>query len=171
MSDDTARIKSDFLALDARLRSRLNQAVEHAIEVGTDKARHDHRWVSRTGETEAAIVSNYSVTGDGAHGTILVESENALRLNDGTAPHEIRPKEGEGFKGPTRRGQSRRKKDDIGTHRVALRWVDGGTTHFAAVVHHPGTEADPFLDRAADAAFDALDAGIEAAIDDVFGGG
>jgi hypothetical protein len=46
-------------------------------------------------------------------------------VNDGTRPHEIRP----------RRAQ-------------ALRFVIGGRVVFAKVVHHPGTRPNPFLDRA-----------------------
>ena len=80
-----------------------------------------------------------------AEGVIEATRPYASFVEEGTAPHEIRPKEGEGFEGPLQKGQSRRKKDDIGTHRVALRWVDGGTTHFAKVVHHPGTPSLPFI--------------------------
>ena len=51
--------------------------------------------------------------------------EYAGFVNDGTAPHIIRP----------RRAQ-------------ALRFVVGGRVVFAKVVHHPGTRGNPFLDRA-----------------------
>lgn len=46
-------------------------------------------------------------------------------VNDGTRPHIIRP----------RRAQ-------------ALRFRMGGRIVFAKLVHHPGTRARPFLDRA-----------------------
>lgn len=46
-------------------------------------------------------------------------------VNDGTRPHTIRPKKGE-----------------------ALRFTVGGRVVFARVVHHPGTRARPFLDKA-----------------------
>ena len=51
--------------------------------------------------------------------------EYAPYVNDGTRPHIIRPR----------------------TAR-ALRFVVGGQVVFARVVHHPGTRAQPFLDRA-----------------------
>lgn len=46
-------------------------------------------------------------------------------VNDGTRPHKIRPKT-----------------------KKALKFRVGGKTVFAAVVNHPGTKANPFLDRA-----------------------
>jgi hypothetical protein len=46
-------------------------------------------------------------------------------VNDGTRPHIIRPRT-----------------------KQALKFNVGGRTVFAKVVHHPGTRANPFLDRA-----------------------
>lgn len=46
-------------------------------------------------------------------------------VNDGTRPHVIRPRNAQ-----------------------ALRFRVGGRVVFARVVHHPGTRARPFLDRA-----------------------
>ena len=46
-------------------------------------------------------------------------------VNDGTKPHIIRPKNAK-----------------------ALAFKIGGRVVFAKVVHHPGTKAQPFLDRA-----------------------
>jgi hypothetical protein len=51
--------------------------------------------------------------------------EYAGFVNDGTGPHTIRPR----------------------TKQV-LRFRVGGQVVFAKVVHHPGTRANPFLDRA-----------------------
>ena len=60
-------------------------------------------------------------------GTVKVGSdlEYAGFVNDGTAPHVIRP----------RRAQ-------------VLRFTVGGRVVFAKVVNHPGTRPNPFLDRA-----------------------
>lgn len=80
----------------------------------------------------------------GAEGEMRSPVFYSSYVDGGTPAHDIWPKQGEGFKGPTRRGQSRRTKDDIGTHRVALRWVDGGV-HFARMVHHPGSNPYPFM--------------------------
>lgn len=54
----------------------------------------------------------------------------------GTKPHEIRPR-------PPRK---------------ALRWVVGSRFVFARKVHHPGYAGDNYLDPAAQAAVDAMDA-------------
>jgi len=51
--------------------------------------------------------------------------EYAPWVNDGTRPHVIRPRNAK-----------------------ALRFVVGGQVVYAKVVHHPGTRARPFLDRA-----------------------
>jgi hypothetical protein len=51
--------------------------------------------------------------------------EYAPYVNDGTGPHIIRPRNAQ-----------------------ALRFVVDGRVVFARVVHHPGTRAQPFLDRA-----------------------
>ena len=57
--------------------------------------------------------------------TIESNVEYAAFVNDGTRPHIIRPR----------------------TARV-LRFEVGGRVVYARVVHHPGTRARPFLDRA-----------------------
>jgi hypothetical protein len=50
-------------------------------------------------------------------------NDHALFVELGTSPHEIRPTNPDGV----------------------LAWTAGGVTHFAKVVHHPGTQAQPYL--------------------------
>ncbi|MCX0246409.1 hypothetical protein [Streptomyces drozdowiczii] len=57
--------------------------------------------------------------------TIGFDVHYAPFVNDGTKPHKIRPKRAK-----------------------ALKFNVGGRTVFATVVNHPGTKANPFLDRA-----------------------
>lgn len=57
--------------------------------------------------------------------TVGSDLEYAAMVNDGTRPHLIRPR----------------------TKQV-LRFEVGGRVVFAKLVHHPGTRANPFLDRA-----------------------
>ena len=57
--------------------------------------------------------------------TIGSDVSYAAYVNDGTRPHTIRPRTAK-----------------------ALRFVVGGRVVYAKVVHHPGTRARPFLDRA-----------------------
>lgn len=79
-----------------------------------------------TGRLRASIrVERRSFFGLRQRWTVGSDVEYAPMVNDGTRPHIIRP---------------RRAK--------ALRFKVGGRTVFAKVVHHPGTRARPFLDRA-----------------------
>lgn len=57
--------------------------------------------------------------------TIEVNVDYASFVHDGTRPHIIRPRNAR-----------------------ALRFMVGGQVVYARVVHHPGTRARPFLDRA-----------------------
>ena len=57
--------------------------------------------------------------------TIEVNVDYASFVHDGTRPHVIRPRNAR-----------------------ALRFMVGGQVVYARVVHHPGTRARPFLDRA-----------------------
>lgn len=57
--------------------------------------------------------------------TVGSDVDYAAMVHDGTRPHEIRPRQAQVLR-----------------FRVGSRWV------YARVVHHPGTRARPFLDRA-----------------------
>lgn len=57
--------------------------------------------------------------------TVFSNVDYAAMVNDGTRPHDIYPRNAQ-----------------------ALRFRVGNRTVFARVVHHPGTRARPFLDRA-----------------------
>ena len=80
----------------------------------------------RTGRLRSSIRAEppriFSLRGSVTVGSDL---EYAAWVNDGTRPHQIRPR--------TKR---------------ALRFVVNGQVVFARVVNHPGTKANPFLDRA-----------------------
>ena len=105
------------------------------------------RWKDRTGETRRNTrgVVEYTTSNGGA-GELHSLVPHASFLEEGTAPHKIRPKVESGFRGPVRPGQGRRGENDIGTHRVALRWHDdGGQVHFARIVNHPGTKATGYM--------------------------
>lgn len=79
-----------------------------------------------TGRLRASIrVERRSTFGLRQRWTVGSDVEYAPMVNDGTRPHIIRP---------------RRAK--------ALKFTVGGRTVYARVVHHPGTRANPFLDKA-----------------------
>lgn len=79
-----------------------------------------------TGRLRASIrVERRSFFGLRQRWTVGSDVDYAPMVNDGTRPHIIRPKRAK-----------------------ALRFNVGGKVVFARVVHHPGTRARPFLDRA-----------------------
>ena len=79
-----------------------------------------------TGRLRASIrVERRSTLGLRQRWTVGSDVEYAPMVNDGTKPHIIRPKRAK-----------------------ALKFKMGGKTVYAKVVHHPGTRARPFLDRA-----------------------
>ncbi|MEU0317215.1 HK97 gp10 family phage protein [Nocardioides sp. NPDC006273] len=79
-----------------------------------------------TGRLRASLrVERRSIFGLRQRWTVGSDVDYAPMVNDGTKPHIIRPKRAK-----------------------ALRFKVGGKTVYAMVVHHPGTRARPFLDRA-----------------------
>jgi hypothetical protein len=119
-----AKIRLDRAALNRQIRgasrNELNEAAQDVVNrakilcpVDTGRLRASIRIESRR---TLALRSIFTVGSDVYY---------APFVNDGTRPHEIRP----------RRAQ-------------ALRFVIGGRVVFAKVVHHPGTRPNPFLDRA-----------------------
>lgn len=120
-------------------------AVRAACTEGAQEAKRVHSYKDRTGKLSKSIRGGLTrVDSFGAEGAIVASAKYASFVENGTKPHEIRPK----FSGigAPRPGQSRRGPKDIGTHRIALRWygADGGV-HFARIVHHPGTRPYPFM--------------------------
>ena len=69
--------------------------------------------------------------------TVSTNVDYASMVQDGTRPHIIKPK-----RAHTLRRSSR------GVVKPALRFEIGGQVVYARVVHHPGTDPRPFLDRA-----------------------
>lgn len=69
--------------------------------------------------------------------TVSTNVDYAEMVHDGTRPHIIRPK-----RAHTLRRSAR------GVVKPALRFEINGRIVYARVVHHPGTRARPFLDRA-----------------------
>jgi hypothetical protein len=146
----------DFSELDAawqeamaELARGVNRGVERGVTEGAAEARSSHRYQDRTGALTASIGGHLERSAVGAGGQAIgvleATAKHASFVESGTAPHDIYPKEGEGFVGPLRKGQSRRDKRDIGTARAALRWEGPDGLHFARHVHHPGGRPYPFM--------------------------
>lgn len=167
--DDLEQLTARAHNFDAVLTRNLYSAISRALVVAEDEARTVHSWQNRTGETLSTI--EWAMVSSNAG--VLRAGPNARRLNFGTQPHIIRPKEGHGFVGPVLPGQTRRGKNDIGTHRVALRWQQGGETRFATLVHHPGTQPTHFLEHAGDVAWTwflvQAESAVESALKEILG--
>lgn len=119
-----ARIRLDRAALNRTFRATSRS--EGEIAARQVVARAKVLAPVDTGRLRASIrVERRSTFGLRQRWTVGSDVEYAPMVNDGTKPHIIRP---------------RTKK--------ALKFRVGGKTVYAKVVHHPGTRARPFLDRA-----------------------
>ncbi|MEU4106323.1 HK97 gp10 family phage protein [Streptomyces tanashiensis] len=119
-----ARIRLDRAALNRTFRATSRS--EGEIAARQVVARAKVLAPVDTGRLRASIrVERRSTFGLRQRWTVGSDVEYAPMVNDGTRPHIIRP---------------RRAK--------ALKFKVGGRTVYAKVVHHPGTRARPFLDRA-----------------------
>jgi len=126
--------------------------VLRGVQDGADYARTHHVHTVRTGKlTSNAMLYGRLVSKDatGATGELANITNYAGFVEYPTKPHWIRPKAGFNTKHPLLPGQSRRARNDIGTHRVALRWYVNGRPVFAREVWHPGSPAMPFMFPAA----------------------
>ncbi len=131
-----------------KLATAMRTETEQAARKGATWARRNHQHKRRTGKlTSTQMLYARKVRSDdrSAYAEIVNDTPYARHVEYPTRPHIIRPKEGHGFVGPLRRGQSRRAITDIGTHRVALRWYVGGRPIFRRMVRHPGTPGFPFM--------------------------
>lgn len=154
-------VKLDFRKFDAlvtrtavELADGMRTGTLHGAKEGAAHARTNHRHKRRTGKltSKANLYARIERVGRNASSAAFVNTTPYARFVEyPTRPHIIRPKEGHGFIGPLRRGQSRRDITDIGTHRVALRWYVNGRPVFARKVRHPGTPGFPFMRPAAKA--------------------
>lgn len=161
---DISQAVPDAAAFDRDLVNELQTAVGHTTVIVTAKARSEHRWQHRTGATRESIVGAVSDSGKGAKGTVNV-GENAARLATGTAPHRIEAHDRKTSGG--RDASGRFKKG--GSRPGVLAFPMGGTTMFRRAVNHPGTQPDPYLDAAAEAAGEELAVAVEHALDKALG--
>jgi hypothetical protein len=83
----------------------------------------------------------------GSQWEIVADTPYARYVEEGTSAHVIVPMKGFGERGQLLPGQSRRKSSDYGVGRGQwLRWYGpSGGVHWAREVHHPGTQAQPFM--------------------------
>jgi hypothetical protein len=139
----------------AELGHQMSTAVTGASAKAVTHAQAHGAFRNRTGQLRHSIhVEPGSRNGRMAESWIVSPMFYSLYVEAGTKPHDIWPKAAHGTrKSALRTGQSAREKSDVGTHRVALRWYPSGSNagapRFAAMVHHPGSKAYPFMGPAA----------------------
>lgn len=117
------------------------------ITEGIAEAKAKHTHTTRTGALERGLRARLLSRGaDFCEGEMVSEVPYSSYVENGTRPHIIRPKEGHGFQGPLKEGQTRRAKNDVGTYRIALRFESGGQIFFRRLVNlKKGTKAYPFM--------------------------
>jgi hypothetical protein len=162
--------KVDFATYDRSVRKTetrraqlLRRGVMTGARAGERYARNNHPHKRRTGRLTSKahlfVVLGHA-SRNAAKASFVNTSPYSRFVEYPTRAHVIRPKASHGFIGPLRRGQSRRDETDIGTHRVALRFVIGGKTIFRAKVMHPGTPGFPFMRPALKPAVEAAEKSI-----------
>ncbi|NRA02835.1 MAG: HK97 gp10 family phage protein [Myxococcales bacterium] len=140
------RLELDIDALKesvAGVEQELAQTIPLALKLGGDMvavhARQNHDYKDQTGQLTNSIEAG-EVSGSFEAGnleiTVSAGAPYGLAVEEGTAPHVIRPR-----------------------HRKALRWpVAGGANGFAFAksVNHPGTQGTFFLKKAGEAKLEAV---------------
>lgn len=119
-----ARIRLDRAELNRTIRGASRDELETTARQVVNRAKV--LAPVDTGRLRSSIrVERRSFLGLRVRYTIGSDLNYAAMVHDGTRPHTIRPKRAQ-----------------------ALRFRVGGRIVYARVVHHPGTRARPFLDRA-----------------------
>lgn len=118
---DVESIKAALKVAPAKIIQGLNRAVERILVKVTQAAMVEAP--AQEGKLRQSI--KYEMTGT-AKGRVYVNSQYGLYVHDGTAPHTIR----------------------IVTAKVLANKRTG--QFFGKVIQHPGTRANPFLQRAVD---------------------
>jgi hypothetical protein len=147
-----------------KLRRGVRVAVQRSVDRGVQVAKaHVNRSDKPSGSHLKDDIFG-RVTGEVAGGIPAIEGEivapkpYAIYLENGTAPHIIRPKTG-AF-GPLQEGQSRKRgaKPHLLVFKVNGQWVS------KKEVHHPGTAPHPFMGVAYIAVEQRLEAEVEKAV-------
>lgn len=129
--DNLQRVANNFKRLSQDTQDNLQIALKIALRDVVETAKNEHRFISRSGNTERSIRSEEHF-GYNFYGVVGSSSKISLMLHKGTKPHDIKPRR-------TLMGRIK------GTNKSVLRWADGSNFHFARRVHHPGTKPDPFI--------------------------
>lgn len=146
---DTSELEKEVESFELRIRFGLLGAVANACQEGAEVAKREHRYKDKsralTGSIEAEPPRAIG-SGGKVEGAIVAKAKHASYVEEGTRPHEIRPRAGRSFVGPLHPSQKRSRAKEGKPYlvfQVNGRWVR------AAVIHHPGTRAYAFMGDAA----------------------
>lgn len=133
---DLREFEDAFATLLAGLRSAAHQALMGAVDAAHESARTTDLF--KDGPDRELRKSLTKGIDGPMSGFIRAGAKHARWVEDGTAPHDIRPKRAS-----------------------VLRFQIAGRACFSRMVHHPGTHARPFMARAAAIGEQTLDYGLE----------
>lgn len=122
--ENEVELGTRWVNVRAAIRAGMRRGVALGVKEGAEEARARHVFKNQTGELEKSIKGQVTGNSPTSHtGEIVATKAYASFVENGTRPHEIRPKNGK-----------------------LLHWeAPQGDHHFARVVHHPGTKPHPFM--------------------------
>lgn len=140
-----------FEQMPEKVESGLWIALRISLRDIQEHARDNHKFTSRSGETEREIQTRI---GENISGEVFLNSKVGVYLHEGT-----------GIYGPSRKVIEVKPRQ-----KMALRWVSGDNFVFAKRVEIKGIEPDPFLYNAADHERPAIISRFDAAIQKIVEG-
>ncbi len=117
---DAVASRLDKVSADTQ--TKLKDAMKSSVRDIQERARKNHRYITRTGEAERSIKTSVSFARDDISGIVGTTRKITVYLHQGTKRHTIVPR-----------------------RKMALRWTTGSKFIFAKRVSHPGTKKDPFI--------------------------
>ena len=110
-----------------KMQKELRVAMKISVRDVQERAREEHKFISRTGQAEGSIHTTVDGSGDHLAGTVYTALPHAVYQHQGTRSHTIVPRS-----------------------KTVLRWSEGGQFVFAKRSQVKGIQADPFIFNAFD---------------------
>lgn len=104
------------------IQKQLREAMDISVRDVQERAREEHKFISRTGQAEGSIHKTVEGSGDHLAGTVFTALPHAVYQHEGTRAHTIVPRS-----------------------KKVLRWSDGGQFVFAKRSQVSGIKKDPFI--------------------------
>jgi hypothetical protein len=166
---DISSLQSDLEALDRLLKNALRDATHEITRAVFVKARYEHSWNAKTGETDNQILYAIADIGAGTEGVVASTSALTFILNDGSRAHLIWPRAAHGQAGYGGKwGQKSHPRGSSAPVRAALKLPVAGGFIFRRYVQHPGTAATHFMDNADQLADETIDRVLDKQFDQAF---